>query len=293
MRQIFFKASDHSYFTEDGSAKPISVGGLWKPFFSEFDAEAVATKKAFQILVPEIYTKTKSDIGFNHPDFVKELRNRYDGPTEDIDEIKWGFIKQWANKREKGTRFHSLKEHEDIERGFVINPFDNKEYKVLTWEKDKRFDNETCPVPLTEIEDGYIPELLVDSEYYNVAGQIDKFYKETIGGVKYIDIDDWKTDDKIEKLPFYHPRNGYKMMKREMSHIYDTNFWQYVCKISSYAKILESHGFVVRNLAITNVVVNDDLGIDKEQRFILPYKSFEAAMVMKLWKNKYVNYWKK
>ncbi len=65
-----------------------------------------------------------------------------------------------------------------------------------------------------------------------------------------------------------------------MDHIYETNYWKYAMKISTYANILEKEGFVVRNLGFTHVEINENLEIIKQTKYKVPYKKFEVELAL-------------
>jgi hypothetical protein len=239
-------------------------------------------KKAFQDLDNKTYESVKRRVGFSNPNMLDELFLESTVSEDAIREVSEKYLKQWSDKRDLGTAFHKKKEDEDHANGFCINPFTGKKHEIITWKKNSKYDNESYPGELIDIPDGYVAEHLIKNDEYGVAGQIDKNFIETINGVRYVDIDDWKTDGKVEKRPFFHPKQGYRTMKKPFDHMYDTNYWQYACKISTYAKMLELEGFTVRNLAITSVEIDENLEIINEARYILPYKSFEVDIIFKI-----------
>ena len=286
MKVITFREIDHRYTTLDGKLYE-SVSGLWKPYIRPFDGFEVSTKKAFKDFDNDNYVKTKKKVKYHDPNFIDALFDNTEMDHKELKEIAKGFRDQWAAKREKGTAFHKLKEEEDIRRGYVINPFTNKEQDVILWDKCEGCDNQSFDGDLMNLEDGFIPEHLVSDDGSETAGQIDKNYIESIGKVRYVDLDDYKTDDEMTLKPtFKHPRTGYQKLKFPFDHIYETNYWKYVMKMSTYAKMLERQGFVVRNISLTKVTISDDLELLNEERFILPYKSFEADLILNMRKEK-------
>lgn len=289
MEIVYFKEEKHHYFNSKGERYE-SVSGLWKPYTKPFKATHIAVKKAFQDLDLKVYNECKRDLGYDHPDLIEELYNRSNVDDEKISEVMQAYIKKWDDKRDLGTAFHAQEEMKDLERGYRLNHFTGKNSKLIKWDITEGWDNQSSPVPLKDLPDGYIPEHLVKSDLFETAGQIDQNFIETIGKTRYIDIDDYKTDTVIETKPsFFHPQKGYAKMYYPFDHIFDTNFWRYALKISTYAYMLELEGFTVRNLAITHTVVNEDLSIKEQTRYKIPYKAFEAKIALDLYKKSLKN----
>lgn len=110
---------------------------------------------------------------------------------------------------------------------------------------------------------------------------MDQNFIETINGKRYIDIDDWKTDAEILLKPSYiNPKYKSPYFNYPVDHLYDTNYWKYVLKISTYAKILEMEGFIVRNLAFTHVLLDENSNVISKQRYKLPYKKEEVEFIL-------------
>lgn len=281
MSTVYFKDTDHIYTT--GQKYYQSVSGLWKPYFSDFNAEEVSIKKAFKELDTENYVNTKQVVKYHDPDFIDALQSNTDMDIQLILDQAQEYRDSWIAKAQHGTDFHSLQERKEIEEGSVINPFTGKKHKVITWSVKKGYDNQSFEGNMfKDLPDGYVPEHLVKDDDSETAGQLDRNFIETIGRTRFIDIDDWKTDENIVLKPeFFHPKTGYQTMKYPFDHLYETNYWKYTNKISTYAKMLEKQGFTVRNLSITHVKIDQDLNILYQKRYQLPYKSFEAELALK------------
>ena len=120
----------------------------------------------------------------------------------------------------------------------IINPEVSPDYK------------ENLIEDLYMLPDGYYPELLVWNEKCGIAGQADKVFLETIGNTRYVDIDDYKTNNKIKTESAYVKKlKGRVMMKKPLGHLMDCNHTHYNLQISTYAWVMEQFGFKVRNLA--------------------------------------------
>lgn len=281
MNVVYFKEENHIYTSD--TQDYTSVSGLYKPYFKPFDADKVSVKKAFKDFDNANYLTCKKKLSYDHVDFIKLLKKETDLDVKDLLREAQVFRDTWTAKSQKGTDFHSSQEELDHKNGFRINPFTNKKSEIIKWDIRPGYENQSCPGALMDLPDGYIPEWLIKSDIHLIAGQADQGFIETIDGVRYIDIDDWKTDETILMKPsFFHPKKGLAKMNYPINHIYETNYWKYAMKISTYAKMLENEGFVIRNLAFTHVVINDNLEILEQTRYILPYKDFEAQLIMDL-----------
>ena len=82
---------------------------------------------------------------------------------------------------------------------------------------------------------GYIPfrtEWVVFDECHKVSGSIDMVYKKPDGTLA---IYDWKRAEDI-KL-----ENRFQSGRGPVSHLPDTNYWQYTIQLNVYRYILQSH----------------------------------------------------
>ena len=280
METVYFEEKDHRYKSKDNYYT--SVSGAWKSYFPDFDGELISLKMAFRDLDNKVYNETKRLVPYKDPRFVDAFMNKTDIPLEDFEEEAFKTRELWRLKRELGTAFHKKKELEDIGRGYLINPFTGKKQPVIEWKIKEGYENQSFEGDLyKEIPDGYKPEHLVTSNRAYLAGQLDKNFFDTIGKTRFVDIDDWKTDGDMLITPkFKDFRKGYETLKYPFDHIVATNFWKYTMKLSTYARMLEELGFVVRNIALTHVEINEDLEILKEQRFMVPYKRQEAKLII-------------
>lgn len=161
---------------------------------------------------------------------------RKHGNTPEYWQAKWADIS--AKACAKGTAFHKLKEDIMLNSAAII-----QEEKAIPVQKITSFTEPNIDYAL--LPDGVYPELLMWNHYWHIAGLADIV---TIDG-DYFDIDDYKTNKKIDQASFKHPKTGYKMMKYPLSHVMDCNFMHYSLQISLYAFMLEQlTGKQARNL---------------------------------------------
>lgn len=279
MNICYFVKETHQYFVN--GMEYTSVSELWKKYFGKFDSLEISLKKAYKELDEKVYEDCKKILSYNDPGFLDLLRKTSKIKTKIIEEKASSYRNQWIDKAQKGTDFHKVKEEEDYKKGYRINPFDNKKYKIIKWDIEPNYENQSYPGKLINIPNGYVSEHLIKSDEYKVAGQMDQNFIETINGKRYVDIDDWKTDAEILLKPSYiNPKYKSPYFKYPVDHIYETNYWKYVLKISTYAKILEMEGFIVRNLAFTHVLLDENSNVISKQRYKLPYKKEEVEFIL-------------
>lgn len=243
---VIFTKLNHQYHYNDGVYK--SVSSLFKPYES-FDSEAESLRMALKHIDPEWYGELSKKYGYKSPEIFTTMLCAYD--REEIEDIRLLILADWKERGEtagtKGTAFHSTMEDFDIQRGGRINPYSGEWFPHADI-RIPGYDNNSVEY-LTDLENGYYPELLLFNHDHKLAGQADMVFIKD-GKVW---IDDWKTDKKIETKSFYTKRYGYTFLKPPLQDIHDSNFWRYALKISTYGWMLEDAGFEVMETGFTHV----------------------------------------
>ncbi|GAB3975893.1 hypothetical protein GCM10028806_34470 [Spirosoma terrae] len=174
-------------------------------------------------------------------------------------------LQEWQETKDqactKGTLFHNAREYEAYQLGYSI--LGNNELQGITQPKDR------YTYDLAKLPDGYWPELLVFDHLEQTAGQIDRcwistelvkpstlnlvkqdgiYVWDTTDGpaIRYVDLDDWKTNKEIKKT------NRYDKMQAPVAHLHDTNYWHYALQISIYGRMLERCGYTIRSTRFTH-----------------------------------------
>lgn len=200
---------------------------------------------------------------------------------------EWHTIRDEACER--GTALHVAKEEQAYEAGYMkTNPKDinNNVKKIVNSEainsttiadKSVLTTPNTLKVSCKELyllPDGYYPELIIWNDKYSICGTADKVWINTVDGIRFIDIDDWKTNKEI-KMPDRY------CMEMPLQHLSNVNYIHYTLQISIYAWMLEQVGFKVRNLYLTHQRVLDG----PQTRYRLDYLKKEVKTMME-WKDK-------
>lgn len=281
MEKVYFLEKNHKYQNAKGELYD-SVSSIWKPYFGEFNSDLISSKNAIRDVDLSLYNLMKKEIGYSSDVFISEcLNNMTSTVIAEYEKVKAAYLADWRESSERGTRFHTFMENLDLERGVKVNPFTNKEVPVIYKDIKEGFQNESFgPNQFSDLLDGFVPEDLITNEELRVAGQADLRFTETINGVRYVDIDDYKTDKEMKVKP---PNRFFKnMMNYPYDHLYDYNFWKYSLKISTYAFMLEQLGFTIRNLALTHVKVEEpskgEFNILSQKRYPINYKRFEVSI---------------
>ena len=120
---------------------------------------------------------------------------------------------------------------------------------------------------LTELEDGLYPELLVWSDKYGIAGQVDLV--ELKDGVAH--LTDYKTYKKVDLKSFYNPKTKeWTCMQEPLHGLHDCNYNHAGLQMSTYALILEELGYKIGTLSIVHIDRNGN-----HTPYSVPYSQFK------------------
>lgn len=239
--KVIFKDSNHSYFID--GVKTRSVSSIIKEFEQPFDREYWSYNSALKRIIPD-FKELKREIlesvhMYRYPHFIKPdpelifpLMEDYIGDEQLIKATVEEVLDEWdkdnIRSTEMGTAFHLEREAESIARGYETNPWTNVDFPIIN--PSKQYDNQSIHDNLADLEDGYYPELLIFNEEIRLekdpdgpkglCGQADKVWIETVDGVRYVDIDDYKGFSLDTLIPTI---DGFKPMKdiRPGDMVYD------------------------------------------------------------------------
>ena len=177
-----------------------------------------------------------------------------------VEQVKEKWAEEGRVAREKGTMFHALKEDEDI----------NQKDKPVFY---STIEDDIKPIRnLETLEDGVHPELTLYNNEFQACGTADKVIIETIDGIRYVDILDYKTSKTIDLESYYDTRNQkHAMLANPLQSVMDCNFMKYSLQLSMYAFFLEKYNYVPRNLTLIHLVIQE-LIEDKESKYKIDFE---------------------
>lgn len=160
------------------------------------------------------------------------------------------WIKQWDDGRDEACdRGHTFHDHkEEILHGRGIDVV-KRAVKMVR----NQYLYPIADQSLYNLPDGVYAELQMWDDTWKLAGTADKVHIESMGpGKRFVDIDDHKTNKKIDEQSYQFRDGTYKMMQYPVAKFMDCNFVHYELQISFYAYMLERMGFTPRRLTFTH-----------------------------------------
>ena len=258
---IFFDEAKHEYRLDNPISGDICVSmttliDLFKPKFREdYWSWYTALRLSLNLDKKEFSTKLNNEFRHRWKDVDKqtdeEAKAVITGYAKKLDKFEDELLMyqkialhEWKQKntgaKQKGTKFHNFKEGQAYKENGV-------EYEgAYVRLGDQVEDLSNLHSPLGPV---FIPELRMYNRRYRVSGTSDKnvFYPNM-----EFDIDDWKTNEKIEM------NNKHQKMLYVLDHLDDCNYTHYCIQVSGYAWMLEQYGYKPRILKFTHVELADD-----------------------------------
>lgn len=297
---VIFRESDHSYTNVFNGISYISATTVIGKYKEPFDKDYWSLYKAIERFITRSssyngWVTWKKKVKFNNVT-SEFLRLSNPSQIQEVRQIQSIILSEWDEERDiacfNGTNFHKAQENNwlaspehSLERGTFVTGNDSTSKS----QDDFLGESYLLPKRLEDLEDGVYSELTLWSNYFQVAGQADIVYIETINGIRYIDIDDYKTNKKIEEKSF-KSRKGYAKMLYPVNSIMDCNYCHYNLQTSLYAFLLEEAGYTVRKLEFqhwNNVGTKKVPSYVKNKVYKMPYLRKEVmAMLTHYKKNK-------
>lgn len=169
-------------------------------------------------------------------------------------------VKHWDSIRDaaldKGNKYHNTQE-------------------LTTILKDSKVEHQDYNDNLSSLEglnDGVYPELRTWLHKYKKAGTVDKTTIETIDNIRWVDIEDYKTNRK----PLSYRGFKDQMMLEILRYLPDASYYHYEMQLNIYGYFLEQYGYKVRSLKIRHKRFLDDQEIPEE--FIKPWGNREEQI---------------
>lgn len=145
----------------------------------------------------------------------------------------------------RGHTFHAFKEEQLLGRGVDVIKRSVRMVRNQYLYPEARQSVYALP-------DGLYAELMLWDDGYRIAGTSDKNNIETISHVRYVDIDDHKTNKEITTRGYEFRNGSRKMMLHPIPHLEDCKLTHYELQISFYAFMFERQGFTPRTLTFTH-----------------------------------------
>ena len=281
--KVIFKEDGHVYW-DRGGKKTISVSTVISNFHDHMDEPYWHTHGAFKKLLGEDEVKALKreyleSIGMWRMPYIMKAPNglfdklSYYVNPEDFFNAKDEVKQEWLNSQIFGTKFHEEREQECYDRGWCLNPHTGDEIVVEKFEK--QYDNQTLSDDLFTLEDGCYPELLVWGDFENICvpGQVDLAFLRSEEGVRYVSVDDYKTNKKLGK------KDSYYKFHAPFEHLSDSKLVKYQLQQSMYCYLLELQGFEIEYLSITHYTNYDP---ETGKHYPFEYLREEVAEMIRL-----------
>lgn len=273
-KDVEIDLASHTYTHVETGSILRSVSSVYSEYKPEFDSQNISWMMARKQLRNELVPGwLKGDIE----------------PSEDsILEKQKVILKEWKNKRDNsanyGTDIHLI--CEDIQNGKDVDDY----YHDLKFKLNAQFGH----------YHKILPEFIVHSLKWGVAGTIDNPMVRQRSDKSLIDIDDFKTniekgivfdsikcDKNTKKLKHYN-----RFMTGPLSHLEDCNYNHYVIAESIYGVLIEEMfpKHKIGRITLTFIKeIKDDNGIAtfELERIPVPYLKLEAIAVLNAYNEKY------
>lgn len=278
---IIFSEETHEYKHLESGTKLIGWTKLISNFSKSFDRENQLTLSAYKILLgdTEYNNLVKSEFGKLYDLPQKEVASYLSSIVhEDVSHIKNELSYEWDYSNILGSKFHKEQEELSYSRGYEINPFTEEKFNTISLKKD--YDNQSAHDCLIDLEDGYYPELLVWDysmpQSATFVTQIDRCFIETLDGVRYVDVDDYKTN---KKRPY---KSSSSFLKAPLNTINDSSEDKYKLQVMFGAKLMQTHGFTPRYCSFTHYLNYD---LNKSKMYPAKYDSIIMDNFQLAWKD--------
>lgn len=237
----------------------------------------------------KIYRSATTIVSQFHVLFDTEERSQYMADRYGQTPEYWK--KEWRHENKqsltRGNGIHNEQEDFLYNRGFtsVTGPRIHRVYNLKEQEKRDRSIN------ISSLADGCYPELKLWRHDWRIAGRADKPTIETIHGIRYAHVEDYKTNKILRTEGYSDTRHPERMMLGPIDHLPDCEMIHYTLQLSIYQYILEYFGFkpgIRRIIHFPHPI--EGLGTPKSVVYELPYLREEVeAMLYHLMDNKWLN----
>jgi hypothetical protein len=289
--KIHFKEEGHVYWEESTNEKYISVTQLKGRYIPPFPREYMSKYKAIERLAGDKYDRRFKTFKLHISEYGKDkgmerfIKTNPFFTEKQILGMQEIILLEWDQKAEEGKKNGSeWHDKQELKAKVQQRVFEGTNVLKLS---DYYMYNTDEPRLSSDLPDGVYVELLMALHPYKIAGKCDRLYIEsaydergypvrdsTGRQIRYADIDDWKTDKKIE---MEHPMRGEwkQYMLYPLEHLEHCNFNGYSLQLSLYMYMCEYYGFTPRKLGITHV--REEVNWHK-----VPYMKKEIEQILRL-----------
>lgn len=257
---VAFNEEAHKYWDIETKQQFTSVTTLVGQFEKPYDKEFWSAYKALEKLTGDDFISIKSTL-LKTKVFSLDYLEPFNINVFTFEETKQDILNQWAAKNkqscDRGTAYHLvqenlaydgnnefIKEHiaKDCEVAFEEFVVEKGNYDLLSYERY------ICPE--------YLAQYSKDGFY--LAGQADVIIRDG----KYVDILDYKTNEKMDMKSYFNPRaRKSEKMIYPLGKLDDCNYIHYCLQLSTYAYMIKLQtGLEPRHLKLIH---HDHEGNDK------------------------------
>jgi len=207
------------------------------------------------------------------------------------------WIQKWAEKnaasKVRGNAIHEA--NETALQGAMIAKVENRIMPVIG---DTIMDEQ----PWYTRPDGVYLERKLWHHGYFIAGRADKIILRTeyddLNNLserriqrRYADIEDYKTNEKLDWKSYQYKSGSYKMMKPPLAHLMDCNGTHYKLQLSIYMFMLEYQGFTPGNITVIHYPhPTEDNPNPKPIRYPIEYMKKEVVLMVNFMNRKKTPY---
>lgn len=253
-QEVEYDDAQHKYYINDQGKliNYISATTIVSRFYEKFDTEAKC-----------IY-----------------MADRY-GQTPEYWRTKWR--NDNTRSLDRGNRLHSDQERFLYQCGRTTISNDTRSNVLLPREHwvHVRQEQTNWEKPISSLVDGCYPELKLWCHDWRIAGRADKPTIETVQGIRYAHVEDYKTNKAVRKEGFIDKYGKERMMLYPLEHLPDCEYTHYTLQLSIYQFMLEYFGYTpgLRRLIHFPHPI-EDLGIPDPVIYELPYLKDEVLAML-------------
>lgn len=230
-----FTEIDHSYYNHVRNKRYISVTTKIHTLEKEQDWVKIAqqyldNKGSFDNVVEDLMTKQRK----SRDEILVMINNR----PLDADTIRDIWKIYSLERCAVGTKEHLRRETLDKSTDYFITKMGSKIPIGI---------DATYVENLYDLPDGRYCELLIWDEESGISGQSDIVDIETIEGVRYVTVSDYKTNQKLVDYNYIDKRTGKPVINNLMlapfGNLCNCNYWHYQIQLNMYGYMLRKFGF--------------------------------------------------